>query len=256
MAVKLGDQTQPPENDNKTEEKSGEPKHNPFEDLICYYCGERGHIKPNCPHREGTAQVGQYANVVAPIDSQGGVFVKAKVNGLQTKTLMDTGASTSLMSPRIEIDITQACQRPPDVVYEIRMSEVSDVTEVVIAMIEVVEDSLTETEGAAMKHAGGQGETIEDTGWEIASNQGDGKKGENPQPLRCAGDESGVEKGSQPDWNLGENIDGGMFDRAGLGDEVNVSTAVKLVGDCTIEPLHEALLPISVENPLYGLTEI
>ena len=62
----------------------------------CWSCGQRGHLKRNCPHRRRT---GKGKDSVAAVSST--LMVIGSVAGRNTKLLLDTGSAVTLIREEV-----------------------------------------------------------------------------------------------------------------------------------------------------------
>lgn len=69
----------------------------------CFKCGKQGHFKRNCPSTSddtaGKDKVPAYTNIGTGYQQEeAGMYITARLNGMETDLLVDTGATVTMLS--------------------------------------------------------------------------------------------------------------------------------------------------------------
>ncbi|XP_060076569.1 uncharacterized protein LOC132556193 [Ylistrum balloti] len=107
-----------------------------MDDISCYFCKEKGHVKKKCPkflertlEHKGNGKKGKSALKrlqmrkerrdangprskigVSSITNEAGMYMRANIQGAETTCLVDTGASLSLLSAKFYNSMSEQCR--------------------------------------------------------------------------------------------------------------------------------------------------
>ena len=104
--------TYPPSGPRGTSQRNESTQNQGTHKRECWKCGSETHFKRNCPQLKQNAETEAKCQQMTQVASCGtGLYVKCKVNGVPVESLVDTGATLTIISTRLW-DIIQQCSSP------------------------------------------------------------------------------------------------------------------------------------------------